>query len=283
MPFSRILVATVAALLAAVTGCSSGGAAETASASSHRAGSFALSGVASMPENPATSSIGSISGTVTVFAAASLTEAFTTLGHDFEAAHPGVTVKFNFGASSALAEQILQGAPADVFASASPHNMQAVVRARAASMSFNFVKNTMEIAVPPDNPARVATVADLARSGVKLAVCQPQVPCGETAQTVFAKARVAVKPVTFEADVKLTLAKVELGEVDAGIVYVTDVNAAGTRVNGVSIPADINASTEYPIAALSRAPNSAAAQEFVAYVLSSTARRIFADAGFLAP
>ena len=137
-----------------------------------------------------------VSGTVTVFAAASLTESFTTLGKQFEAAHPGTTVKFNFGASSALAESINQGAPADVFASASPKNMQQVVDAGGASDPKTFANNVMEIAVPPDNPADVTQVTDLAKSSVKVALCQPQVPCGAVAQEVFKNANITVKPVT---------------------------------------------------------------------------------------
>ncbi len=122
-----------------------------------------------------------ISGTVTVFAAASLTESFGTLGRQFEAAHPGTTVRFSFAASSALAQSIAQGAPADVFASASAGTMDGVVRSGGAEDPKTFARNTMQIAVPPDNPAGVAALADLARPGVKVALCQEQVPCGATA------------------------------------------------------------------------------------------------------
>jgi len=223
------------------------------------------------------------SGTVTVLAAASLTEAFNTLAKQFEAAHPGVTVKLSYGASSALALQITQGAPADVFASASAKNMKQVTDAKLAGSPTNFVKNVMEIAVPPSNPAHVTSVADLAKSGVKLALCQPQVPCGSTAEKVFANARITVKPVTLEADVKSTLAKVESNEVDAGVVYVTDVRSAGAKVTGITIPADVNASTEYPIAALTKAPNPTAAKAFVDYVLSSAGQQVLAGDGFEQP
>ena len=134
-------------------------------------------------------------------------------------------------------------------------------------------------ATPPD----VATVADLAKSGVKVALCQMQVPCGATAEKVFANAKVVVKPVTREADVKATLTKVELKEVDAGVVYVTDVKSAGSKVIGIVIPADINASTEYPIAALTKAPNAAGAKAFVDYVLSAPAQQVLTAAGFRRP
>lgn len=224
-----------------------------------------------------------VSGTVTVFAAASLQEAFARLGKQFQNAHPGTTVKLSFGASSDLAAQINQGAPADVFASASPKNMTQVVDAGGASTSTNFVKNVMEVAVPPSNPGHVSSVADLARQGVKVALCQPQVPCGAVAAEVFKNAKITVKPVTLEADVKSTLSKVELNEVDAGMVYVTDVRAAGNKVKGVVIPDNLNASTEYPIAALTKAPNPAGARAFVAYVLSPAGQSVLSADGFEKP
>jgi molybdate transport system substrate-binding protein len=223
------------------------------------------------------------SGTVTVLAAASLTEAFNTLAKQFEAANPGVTVKLSYGASSALALQITQGAPADVFASASAKNMKQVTDAKLAGSPTDFVKNVMEIAVPPSNPAHVTDVADLAKSGVKVALCQPQVPCGSTAEKVFANAKISIKPVTLEADVKSTLAKVESNEVDAGVVYVTDVRAAGSKVTGITIPADVNASTKYPIAALTKAPNPTAAKAFVDYVLSAAGQKVLTGDGFAQP
>jgi molybdate transport system substrate-binding protein len=222
-------------------------------------------------------------GTITVLAAASLTEAFTTLGKQFEAANPGTKVVFSFGPSSGLATQITQGAPADVFASASQKNMDQVTSGGAAASPTVFVKNTMEIAVPPSNPANIAAVADLARAGVKVALCQAQVPCGTVAATVLANAKLKVTPVTEEADVKSVLAKVTLGEVDAGVVYVTDVRAAGDKVKGIEIPADVNASTSYPIAALTKAPNAAGAKAFVAYVLSAAGASVLTGDGFLAP
>jgi molybdate transport system substrate-binding protein len=226
---------------------------------------------------------GGLSGTVTVFAAASLTESFDTLGEQFEAAHPGVTVRFNFAASSALAESISQGAPADVFASASVKTMDSVVEAGDASDPKTFARNVMQIAVPPDNPAGVAALADLAEPGLKLALCQEQVPCGATAKQVFDQAGVTVKPVTFGADVKAVLTAVQLGEVDAGVVYRTDVQAAGAKVKGIEIPADQNASMSYPIAALAKPPNAEAAREFVEYVLSAAGTRVLTEAGFASP
>ncbi|MGN6613112.1 MAG: molybdate ABC transporter substrate-binding protein [Angustibacter sp.] len=229
------------------------------------------------------SSTGPVTGTVTVLAAASLTEAFTGLAKQFEAAHPGSKVVLSFGPSSGLAQQVLQGAPADVFASASAKNMQQVVDAGDVATPRTFARNVLEIAVPPANPGRVTGVADLAKQGVKVALCQPQVPCGAVAATVFANAGISVTPVTQEADVKAVLSKVSLGEVDAGLVYTTDVRAAGTSVRGITIPARLNASTTYPIAALDAAPNPAAARAFVDLVLSDSGRAALAAAGFEAP
>jgi molybdate transport system substrate-binding protein len=232
---------------------------------------------------PAKSSSASAKGTITVFAAASLTGAFTQLGKQFDAAHPGDTVKFSFGPSSGLATEITSGAPADVFASASPKLMTTVVKAGDAAGPQNFVKNVMEVAVPPANPGKVTSVKDLAKSSVKVALCQPQVPCGSVAAEVFKNAGITVKPVTLQADVKSVLTQVELGSVDAGMVYVTDVMAAGAKVRGVMIPAGYNASTLYPIATISSSKHKSVASAFVAYVLSSAGQQVLAAAGFQKP
>jgi molybdate transport system substrate-binding protein len=229
------------------------------------------------------SSKAATTGTITVFAAASLMGSFTQLGQQFDAAHPGDTVKFSFGPSSGLATQISSGAPADVFASASPKNMDSVVAAGDASSPQDFAKNTAEIAVPPSNPGKVTSVADLAKSSVKVALCQPQVPCGVIAASVFTNAKITVKPVTLQPDVKSVLTQVELGNVDAGVVYVTDVMAAGAKVKGVPIPASDNASTLYPIAAISKSKHLSVAQAFIAYVLSSAGQQVLTAAGFQKP
>jgi molybdate transport system substrate-binding protein len=240
-------------------------------------------GSASTASPAAGGSSPAMTGTITVLAASSLKEAFTTIGKQFEAAHPGVKVVFSFAASSDLATQITQGSPADVFASASVKNMTQVVTAGYATSPTTFVKNTMEIALPLSNPASITALSDLAKSSVKLAVCQPQVPCGSTADTVFTNAGLTVKPVTLEPDVKSVLAKVELGEVDAGVVYVTDVRAAGSKVLGLLIPASVNASTSYPIAALTKSADATAAKAFVAYVLSPSGGAVLAADGFAKP
>lgn len=222
-------------------------------------------------------------GTVTVFAAASLQESFTQIGTQFEEANPGVKVEFSFGPSSGLAQQINSGAPADVFASASAKNMEQVVETQAAENPTTFAKNVLQIAVPPANPGKVEGVNDLAKAGVKVALCQEQVPCGTVSKQVFEKAGINVTPVTRENDVKAVLTKVQLGEVDAGLVYATDVKASGDKVKGVEIPGDVNASTSYPIAVLAKAPNKAGAQAFVDYVLSTDGAKVITEAGFAAP
>jgi molybdate transport system substrate-binding protein len=222
-----------------------------------------------------------LSGSINVDAASSLTEAFDTLKGKFETAHPGTTITISYGASSDFATQIGQGAPADVFASASTGSMDDV--GSAAIDPTNFVTNTLEIAVPPGNPGGVHSVADLAKSGVKVAVCDPEVPCGAVAQQVFQNAGITVHPAANLADVKSTLAAVESGEVDAGVVYVTDVRAAGDQVEGVPIPGDVNATTTYPIALLKDAKNPDLAQAWVEFVLSSTGMQVLTADGFGQP
>lgn len=220
-------------------------------------------------------------GAITVDAAASLTEAFTTMKAQFEAAHKGAKVNLTFGASSDLATQITQGASVDVFASASEKNMTAL--GDQAPHPTDFVANTLEIALPPGNPAGIRSVADLAKPGVKVAVCDPAVPCGAVAAEVFGNAGIAVHPAASLADVKSTLAAVESGEVDAGLVYVTDVRAAGDRVASIAIPSDLNARTRYPIAVLKAAKNPALARAFVRYVLSAAGRAVLSADGFAQP
>ena len=230
-----------------------------------------------------TSSSKPATGTITVLAAASLTGTFTQLGKQFESAHPGDTVKFSFGPSDGLATQITSGAPADVFASASPTTMDTVVKAGDASNPQNFAKNIMEVAVPPNNPAKVTSVNDLAKKSAKVALCQPQVPCGMVAAEVFKNVGITVKPVTLQPDVKSVLTQVETGNVDAGMVYVTDVMAAGSKVKGVTIPANDNASTLYPIATITSSKEKSIADAFVAYVLSPAGQSVLTAAGFEKP
>lgn len=222
-----------------------------------------------------------LTGDVTVLAAASLTGTFTALAHDFEAAHPGVHVRLSFGGSSGLAAQILAGAPADVFASASTTTMKQVTDGGAAQGEPRvFATNVLEIAVPPGNPGHVQGLRDFADPQRRLALCAPTVPCGDAAAKVFAAAGITPQPDTLEEDVKAVLTKVELGEVDAGMVYRTDVRAAGDKVQGIEVPeasADVNT---YPIVVLRDAPNPTAARAFVDLVTSPRGEAVLGQAGF---
>ena len=269
---SVLSLTTLAAVSTLLTGCGS---------SSSGAAASSTSAPAPSAQSPTASD--TASGEITVFAAASLTGSFTQLGQQFEAAYPGTHVVFSFGASSTLATQIVQGAPADVFASASVKNLDQVVTAKAATTGKPFARNVMEIAVPPANPAQITQLSDLAKPGVKVVLCAEAVPCGGTARAVLTKAKLTVKPVSNEADVKATLSKVQLGEADAGVVYVTDVLAAGAKVKGITIPADLNASTSYPIAPLTASKNPALAAAFVDYVLSTDGQTVLTRAGFEKP
>lgn len=217
-----------------------------------------------------------------VYAAASLQETFTAIAEGFEKEHQGTDVVLNFGPSSGLATQIVDGAPADVFAAASTKTMDTVVKAGKGTDPAAFASNELTIAVPKANPAHVDALADLASAKVKVAICAKEVPCGAAAHTVFDKSKLTVKPVSEEVDVKAVLSKVRLGEVDAGLVYVTDAKAAGQEVSAVTIPAAENATTTYPIVALAGDQKDMAAK-FIAYVQSETGQRIMRDAGFAAP
>ncbi|NUP61429.1 MAG: molybdate ABC transporter substrate-binding protein [Nonomuraea sp.] len=220
---------------------------------------------------------------VTVFAAASLTGTFTELGKIFEAAEPGTKVRLNFGSSATLAQQIVQGAPADVFAAASPATMKTVTAAALAGAPVTFARNKLQIAVPAGAGGGVGELKDLADPKVKVALCAQQVPCGAAAAKALAAAGVKVTPVTLEQDVKATLTKVELGEVDAALVYRTDVIAAAGKVRGIDFPEAAQAVNDYPIATLAKAPADAAAQRFVDLVLSARGKDVLAKAGFEPP
>jgi molybdate transport system substrate-binding protein len=224
-----------------------------------------------------------LAGEIVVFASSSLTEAFTAIGHDLERANPGTRIVLSFGSAPVLATQIVHGAPADVFAAASEQDMARVVSAGVAVSPTLFARNSMRIVVPPANPGRVADLNDLSRPGVKVALCASNAPCGRGAEQVFDRAGITVTPVTREVNVKATLTKVELGEVDAGVVYVTDARAAEARVRSVAIPDHLNSSTRYPVAVLPRARNPALARAFVDAVLSADGARVLRDAGFEQP
>jgi molybdate transport system substrate-binding protein len=248
----------------------------------------ACGGGSSASVNAASDSSGSSDSSeqtkLTVFTAASLTSTFTELGRTFEAAHKGVTVSFSFGGSSDLAAQIQQGAPADVFASADTKNMDKAVSAHAVEGTpVSFASNTLEIAVPPDDPAGVRSLRDLAKPATKVVLCAPEVPCGAAALKVEAAAKVRIKPVSEEQSVTDVLTKVESGEADAGLVYVTDVRAAGAKARGVTFPESSDAVNTYPIAALATSRHPALAKEFVDLVTGAEGRSVLAHAGFAKP
>ena len=248
-------------------------------------GGSASEGAAQTSFSPAGSSVaGGLGGTLTVFAAASLTDVFTELGDRLTADHPDLEVRFNFAGSSALATQIVQGAPADVFASANGPQMAVVTDAGlAAADPVVFASNMLHIAVPAGNPAGVTGLADFAREELALAVCAPDVPCGAAAEKVFAAAGITAVPDTHEEDVRAALTKVELGEVDAALVYESDVASAGGAVEGIAFPESEDAVNDYPITVLEAAPNPGAAAAFVDLVLSEDGQRALEDAGFRRP
>ncbi len=218
---------------------------------------------------------------VVVLAASSLTEVLTGLAASYEDSHPGVEVVLSFGASSALAQQVASGAPADLFAAASPAAMQVVLDAgQARGEPRVLARNRLEIAVPPGNPGSVRGLADLARPELDVALCAAQVPCGAAAVRVFAAAGLEPAADTLEQDVKAVLAKVRLREVDAGLVYVTDVQAAGADVEGVPFPEAAKAVSDYPAVVLRGGENAGAAQELLDLLASPEGREAFTAAGF---
>ncbi|MDX3311533.1 molybdate ABC transporter substrate-binding protein [Streptomyces sp. NPDC054884] len=230
------------------------------------------------------SASGKPSGTVTVFAAASLKESFTTLGKDFEKAHPGTRVTFSFGGSDSLAASITGGAPADVFASASPRTMKIVTDAgNASGTPAAFVRNQLEIATLPGNPDRIASLKDLTKSSLKVVLCDKTVPCGAAAQKALDADNLKLTPVSYEEDVKSALTKVVLKEADAAVVYKTDVKAAGGKVEGVDFPESAQAVNAYPIALLKDSKNVETAKAFIALVQSAEGQKVLTEAGFLQP
>ncbi|RPE76026.1 MULTISPECIES: molybdate ABC transporter substrate-binding protein [unclassified Frondihabitans] len=258
------LLAVTAALALGLAACSSGG---TPAATTST-----------------TSGTGDLTGSITVYGAASLTATFTQLASDFEKANPGVSVKTTFNGSSVLVTQIQSGAPADVFASADTANMTKLTDADLVTGTpTDFATNTLEIAVPTGNPKNISTFTDLAKSGVKTVVCASAVPCGAATEKIEAATGVTLKPVSEETAVTGVLSKVETGEADAGLVYVTDVKSADGKVDGVTFDDSKEAVNTYPIATLKDSSNKAAADAFVKYVAGAEGQKVLAAAGFGQP
>jgi molybdate transport system substrate-binding protein len=261
-PLAAVLVA--GALAASLVGCASG------------TPGPAASGSASEVPKP--------SGTITVFAAASLKATFTKLASDFEAKNPGTKITLNFAGSSDLVTQITQGAPADVFASADTKNMTKLSDAKLIDgTASNFATNVLEIAVPPSNPASISSFSDLAKPGVKVVVCAPQVPCGAATDKVEQATGTTLTPVSEESSVTDVLGKVISGEADAGLVYVTDVKTAGDKVKGIPFAESDKAVNTYPIATVGTSRNKDLAAAFVATVTGSEGKKVLNDAGFGTP
>ncbi len=222
--------------------------------------------------------------TLNVYAAASLKDTFTDLGQRFEADRDEVEVVFNFGGSSDLVAQIQQGAPADVFASADEKNMAKLAADDLiAGEAESFASNTLQIAVPPTNPAHVTSLKDLASPDVDVVVCAPEVPCGSAATQVADAAKLTFHTVSEEQSVTDVLNKVTTGQAEAGLVYVTDVKAAGAKVKGITIPASENAANVYPIAAVKTSKHATEARVFANLVLSSVGQDVLRNAGFAKP
>ena len=258
----RTRLLTVAAVCAVLAGCGGGSSGGPAAA-------------------PAPPSSAPEARTLTVLAAASLTETFNGLEQQFELDNPGVDVRLSYAGSSDLAQQIVNGAPADVFAAASDATMKTVTDAGlTAGPPTVFATNVLQIATVPGNPKGIAAFADLARPDLKVVVCAPQVPCGAAADRIEKATGVTLAPVSEETDVKSTLGKVTSGDADAGLVYVTDVSASKGQVQGVSFPEAGQATTNYPIAVVRNAPQPQLAQQFTDLVTGEVGRKALESAGF---
>jgi molybdate transport system substrate-binding protein len=259
------VVAASAAL--ALTGCSS-----------------ATPAASPTPTATATKAAAPLTGTITVLAASSLTKTFTTLAADFEAANPGVTVQTSFAGSGALVTQIQQGAPADIFAAAAAAPMATLqTGGQLEGSPTNFATNTLEIAVPPTNPAGIQTFADLAKLGVKLVICAPTEPCGASSVAMEKVENVTLTPVALEPAVANVLTAVSSGQADAGLVYKTDVLGAAGSVKGITFADSGKVVNTYPISVLKESKNQKVARAFVAFILAAKAQAVLATAGFGKP
>jgi molybdate transport system substrate-binding protein len=257
------LLGVVAATTVAATGCGS---------SSAGSATPSPSGAASK-----------LTGPLTVLAAASLTEAFTDTKTTLEKAHSGLAITYSFAGSQQLVSQIQNGAPADVVATADQASMNTLATAGLVDFPTVFAHNKLEIVVAPGNPKAVKGLADLARPDLIVVLEDPSVPAGKFARQALQKANITVNPKSLELDVKSELQKVVMGEADAGIVYVTDVTAAGSTVTGVPIPDDQNVIATYPIAVVKASTHAAAAKAFVDEIVSGEGQKALQKRGFLGP
>lgn len=221
--------------------------------------------------------------TITVLAAASLTDAFTTMGQRWEAAHPGTRVVFSFAGSSSLVEQVLAGAPADVVATADEATMERLASRQLVETPAVFATNRLAIVVASGNPSGITSVSDLGRPDLTLVLCAVEVPCGALAARMLDQAGVDARPRSYEANVKAVVSRVALGEADAGIVYATDVRAGGARLAGVDVPPGQNVTTSYLVAAVKAGRSRSGARSLISFVLSEDGRRVLAGAGFGSP
>lgn len=273
MPPSRIAVATLLAVGLTAAACGSSSTSSTTAATS---GTGAGGQQTSTPDPLAGSSL-------TVFAAASLTEAFNDAKTKLASAHAGFSVTYSYAGSQALVTQIKNGAPADVIATADMTTMQTLVTAGLVDAPKTFARNKLEIVVAPGNPKNITGLKDLSRSDLKVVIEDPSVPAGKYGRQALQAQGVTVNPVSQPLDVKSELLAVEQGNADAGIVYVTDVTSAGSAVSGVQIPDSQNVVATYPIAVVKASRNAAAAQAFVDDAVSGTVQQALVARGFLAP
>lgn len=219
---------------------------------------------------------GGQSTTVKVLAASSLAGSFQTMATGFEAAHPGTTVEIVLGSSAILAQQVLEGAPGEVLATADQRTMTTALS--SVGTPSTFASNRLVLAVPSDNPAGIGSISDLQRSSVTYVVCVPQAPCGALSQQALTDAGIQHAPASLETDVQAVVTKLESGNVDAGLVYSTDVAASGGKLTAIQLPSPIQ--TEYYIATIDTSSEQTLAKEFIDYVESAAGQKVLADAGF---
>lgn len=261
-----VLLATVLSAVALVSGCAKD---KSAASSSTASGSAADT---------------SITGTLNVFAAASLKASFDELSTEFTKKYPKVTVNYQYGGSGALATQIAQGAPADVFASADTTSMDTLSKAgHIDGTAPTFAKNKLEIVVPPSNPGKVSSLADLKNTALTIVTCAPSAACGKTEAKIEAKVGYQLASDSQESDVSAVLTKVEQNEADAGLVYVSDVLSAGDKVKGIPFPEADDFINSYPIGVVKASANAKAAKAFEDFVVGAQGQKILADKGFLKP